>query len=139
MIFYCLLMNLIRHYRRYGQCITVTTPARDMLVQYGFRLPSAYDNRPLKFEEFESKMGSTVFVSATPAEYETTHSDCIVEQMIRPTGLLEPEIDIRPVEGQIEDILGELQEQKKRGDKSLIMTLTKRMAEDRQNFLQRKE
>src|SRR5574344_53222 len=108
---------------------------KDMLVQYGFRLPSAYDNRPLKFEEFESKMGSTVFVSATPAEYETTHSDCIVEQMIRPTGLLEPEIDIRPVEGQIEDILGELQEQKKRGDKSLIMTLTKRMAEDLTEFL----
>ncbi len=108
---------------------------KDMLVQYGFRLPSAYDNRPLKFEEFESKMGSTVFVSATPAEYETTHSDCIIEQMIRPTGLLEPEIDIRPVEGQIEDILGELQEQKKRGDKSLIMTLTKRMAEDLTEFL----
>ena len=97
---------------------------KEMLVDYGFRLPSAFDNRPLKFDEFEQRMGQTVFVSATP-----------VEQMIRPTGLLEPEIFVRPVEGQIEDILAELQEQKKRGDKSLIMTLTKRMAEDLTDFL----
>lgn len=110
---------------------------KEMLVQYGFRLPSAFDNRPLKFAEFEQRMGQTVFVSATPADYEKEHSEQIVEQMIRPTGLLEPEIFIRPVEGQIEDILAELKEQKKTGDKSLIMTLTKRMAEDLTEFLKK--
>ncbi len=108
---------------------------KEMLIDYGFRLPSAFDNRPLKFEEFEQRMGQTIFVSATPAEYEKEKSVQTVEQMIRPTGLLEPEIFVRPVEGQIEDILAELQEQKKRGDKSLIMTLTKRMAEDLTDFL----
>ena len=108
---------------------------KEMLIDYGFRLPSAFDNRPLKFDEFEQRMGQTVFVSATPAEYESDKSKQTVEQMIRPTGLLEPEIFVRPVEGQIEDILAELQEQKKRGDKSLIMTLTKRMAEDLTDFL----
>ena len=110
---------------------------KEMLVQYGFRLPSAFDNRPLKFNEFEQRMGQTVFVSATPADYEKEHSEQIVEQMIRPTGLLEPEIFIRPVEGQIEDILAMLKEQKKTGDKSLIMTLTKRMAEDLTDFLKK--
>ena len=110
---------------------------KEMLVQYGFRLPSAFDNRPLKFDEFEQRMGQTVFVSATPADYEKDHSEQIVEQVIRPTGLLEPEIFIRPVEGQIEDILGMLKEQKKTGDKSLIMTLTKRMAEDLTEFLKK--
>ena len=109
---------------------------KDMLVQYGFRLPSAYDNRPLKFEEFEKKMGKTIFVSATPAEYEKEHSTQIVEQIIRPTGLLEPEIHIHPVEGQIEDIIERLRENIKKGDKSLIMTLTKKMAEDLTGFLQ---
>ena len=93
---------------------------KEMLVQYGFRLPSAFDNRPLKFDEFEQRMGQTVFVSATPADYEKDHSEQIVEQVIRPTGLLEPEIFIRPVEGQIEDIL-----------------LTKRMAEDLTEFLKK--
>ena len=109
---------------------------KDMLVQYGFRLPSAYDNRPLKFEEFERKMGKTIFVSATPADYEKEHSTQIVEQIIRPTGLLEPEIYIHPVEGQIEDIIERLRENIKKGDKSLIMTLTKKMAEDLTGFLQ---
>ncbi len=108
---------------------------KDMLVNYGFRLPSAYDNRPLRFEEFEKKMGQTIFVSATPAKYEAEHSTQTVEQVIRPTGLLEPEISIRPVEGQIEDILHELSENNKRGEKSLIMTLTKKMAEDLTDFL----
>lgn len=108
---------------------------KNMLVDYGFRLPSAYDNRPLKFDEFEQRMGQTIFVSATPADYEQSHSDSVVEQVIRPTGLLEPEIFIRPVEGQIEDILHELAENKKRGEKSLIMTLTKKMAEDLTEFL----
>ena len=110
---------------------------KEMLVQYGFRLPSAFDNRPLKFAEFEQRMGQTIFVSATPADYEKEHSEQVVEQMIRPTGLLEPEIFIRPVEGQIEDILAMLKEQKKTGDKSLIMTLTKRMAEDLTDFLKK--
>ena len=108
---------------------------KEMLVQYGFRLPSAFDNRPLKFEEFEERMGQTIFVSATPAEYELERSDKVVEQVIRPTGLLDPEIFIRPVEGQIEDILAELAENKKRGEKSLIMTLTKKMSEDLTEFL----
>ncbi len=108
---------------------------KNMLVDYGFRLPSAYDNRPLKFNEFEQRMGQTIYVSATPADYEQEHSDRVIEQVIRPTGLLEPEIFIRPVEGQIEDILAELAENKKRGEKSLIMTLTKKMAEDLTEFL----
>lgn len=108
---------------------------KNMLVDYGFRLPSAYDNRPLKFEEFETRMGNTIFVSATPADYEKKHSEAVVEQVIRPTGLLEPTISIRPVEGQIEDILSELRENIKRGEKSLIMTLTKKMAEDLTDFL----
>ncbi len=108
---------------------------KNMLVDYGFRLPSAYDNRPLRFEEFEERMGRTIFVSATPADYEKKHSEAVVEQVIRPTGLLEPEISIRPVEGQIEDILHNLKENIKRGEKSLIMTLTKKMAEDMTDFL----
>lgn len=109
---------------------------KDMLVNYGFRLPSAYDNRPLKFDEFEKRMGKTIFVSATPADYEIKHSTQVVEQIIRPTGLLEPEIHICPVEGQIEDILQRLKENIAKGDKSLIMTLTKKMAEDLTGFLQ---
>ncbi|MCR4689641.1 MAG: excinuclease ABC subunit UvrB [Saccharofermentans sp.] len=110
---------------------------KEMLVDYGFRLPSAFDNRPLKFDEFETRMGQTVFVSATPAQYEKDRSEQVVEQMIRPTGLLEPEIFIRPVEGQIEDILAELKAQISKGDKSLIMTLTKRMSEDLTAFLEK--
>ncbi len=110
---------------------------KEMLVDYGFRLPSAFDNRPLKFDEFEQRMGQTIFVSATPAAYEKEKSSQVVEQMIRPTGLLEPEIFIRPVEGQIEDILAELKSQKAKGEKSLIMTLTKRMSEDLTDFLEK--
>lgn len=112
---------------------------KDMLVEYGFRLPSARDNRPLRFEEFEPRMGFTVFVSATPADYEKDHSDKIVEQVIRPTGLLEPQIYIRPVEGQIEDIIHEIRENISRGEKSLIMTLTKKMAEDLTDFLAKED
>lgn len=108
---------------------------KDMLVQYGFRLPSAYDNRPLKFEEFEQRMGQTVFVSATPADYEKEHSVQTVEQVIRPTGLLEPQISIRPVEGQIEEMIHEIRENNKTGEKTLIMTLTKKMSEDLTDFL----
>lgn len=112
---------------------------KNMLVDYGFRLPSAYDNRPLKFDEFEVRMGNTIFVSATPAQYEYDHSQAVVEQIIRPTGLLEPEIYIHPVEGQIEDILSRVRENVNKGDKSLILTLTKKMAEDLTIFLKNEQ
>ena len=109
------------------------------LVDYGFRLPSAFDNRPLKFEEFEKKMGQTIFVSATPSKYEAEHSGQTVEQIIRPTGLLDPEISIRPVEGQMEDILTEIRETVKKGERALILTLTKKMSEDLTGFLKQEE
>ena len=109
------------------------------LVDYGFRLPSAFDNRPLKFEEFEKKMGQTIFVSATPSKYEAEHSEKTVEQIIRPTGLLDPEIAIRPVEGQMEDILTEIRETVKKGERALILTLTKKMSEDLTGFLKQEE
>ena len=100
------------------------------LVDYGFRLPSAYDNRPLRFEEFEEKIGQTVFVSATPGEYERTHSSSVAEQIIRPTGLCDPEVEVRDVGTQIDDVLGEIRERAKRDERSLVMTLTTKMAED---------
>jgi len=103
---------------------------KNTLVDYGFRLPSAYDNRPLKFEEFEKKISQVVFVSATPATYEIDHSEEIAEQIIRPTGLLDPEIIIRPIKGQIDDLYGEINKVKENGFRTLITTLTKRMAED---------
>ncbi len=105
------------------------------LVDYGFRLPSAFDNRPLKFEEFESKLNQTVFVSATPAEYERQHSGQIVEQVIRPTGLLDPKVIVKPVEGQIEDLLSEINVRTERGERVLVTTLTKKMAEDLTDYL----
>ncbi len=100
------------------------------LVDYGFRLPSAFDNRPLRFEEFESKLNQVVFVSATPSEYERTHSTSVAEQIIRPTGLVDPEVDVRPVETQIDDVLGEIRIRAARGERSLVCTLTTKMAED---------
>ena len=100
------------------------------LVEYGFRLPSAFDNRPLKFEEFESKVGQTIFVSATPGPYEREHSSRVAEQVIRPTGLLDPVIMVRPVEGQIENLLGEILQRIDRGERALVTTLTVKMAED---------
>lgn len=112
---------------------------KDMLVNYGYRLPSAYDNRPLKFEEFEKKHGRTIYVSATPADYEKKHSERIVEQIIRPTGLLEPEIIMHPIEGQIDDVLERLKENTAKGNRSLIMTLTKKMAEDLTDFLKKED
>ncbi len=105
------------------------------LVEYGFRLPSAYDNRPLRFEEFESKMGQTVFVSATPGAYEREHSTSVVEQIIRPTGLIDPEITVRPIEGQVDDLLGEIRKAVSSGGKVLVTTLTKKMAEDLTDYL----
>lgn len=100
------------------------------LIDYGFRLPSAYDNRPLKFEEFEKKLNQVIFVSATPAQYELDHSTNIAEQVIRPTGLLDPEIQIKPVDGQVDDLFGEINRTVEKGFRILVTTLTKKMAED---------
>jgi len=108
---------------------------KSSLVDYGFRLPSAFDNRPLRFEEFEERMGQALFVSATPSSYESSHSKQVVEQIIRPTGLVDPEVYIRPVEGQIDDILPEIRTNTQNGERSLVLTLTKKMAEDLTSFL----
>ena len=99
-------------------------------MRYGFRLPSALDNRPLTFTEFEERIHQVIYVSATPAEYETTRSGQIAEQVIRPTGLLDPEVEIRPVEGQVDDLIGEIRLREERGERVLVTTLTKKMAED---------
>ena len=106
------------------------------LVEYGFRLPSAFDNRPLRFEEFEKKVHQKIFVSATPGEYERQHSSRVAEQVIRPTGLLDPLILVRPVEGQIEDLLGEIRLRIDRGERALVTTLTVKMAEDLTDYLE---
>ncbi len=106
------------------------------LVEYGFRLPSAFDNRPLKFEEFEAKIHQKIFVSATPGEYERQHSSRVAEQVIRPTGLLDPLVMVRPVEGQIEDLLGEIRTRIDRGERALVTTLTVKMAEDLTDYLE---
>ena len=103
---------------------------KSTLVNYGFRLPSALDNRPLNFEEFESKINQMMFVSATPSDYERDHELLRAEQIIRPTGLLDPEISVRPVEGQIDDLISEVNKETSAHHKVLITTLTKRMAED---------
>ena len=105
------------------------------LIDYGFRLPSAYDNRPLNFQEFESKINQVIMVSATPAQYEKDHSSQVVEQIIRPTGLLDPEIEVRPVETQVDDLLGEIRTRVERGERVLVTTLTKKMAEDLTEYL----
>ncbi len=109
---------------------------KDSLVEYGFRLPSAYDNRPLTFEEFESRIGQTIFVSATPAAYEREHSDQIVEQVIRPTGLLDPEIQVVETKGQIDHLLSEIHLRTEKKQRVLVTTLTKRMAESLTDFLE---
>ena len=108
---------------------------KDTLVEFGFRLPCAYDNRPLKFSEFEKKINQVVFVSATPAEYELEHSKEVAEQIIRPTGLLDPNIIIKPVKGQIDDLYEEIKETTSKGFRTLVTTLTKRMAEDLTKYL----
>ena len=109
---------------------------KDSLVNYGFRLPSAYDNRPLKFEEFEQRVNQVVFVSATPADYEKEHSqDRVVEQIIRPTGLLDPKIEVKPTENQIDDLMEQIDIQVEKGDRVLVTTLTKKMAEDLTAYL----
>lgn len=108
---------------------------KQTLVDYGFRLPSALDNRPLNFEEFESKIDQMLFVSATPSVYEEQHELLRTEQIIRPTGLLDPEISVRPVEGQIDDLIGEVNKEVAKGNKILVTTLTKRMAEDLTDYM----
>ena len=108
---------------------------KDTLVEYGFRLPCAYDNRPLKFTEFEEKINQIIFVSATPAQYELDHSTNIAEQIIRPTGLLDPVVEIRPVTGQIDDLYAEILKTTERGFRTLVTTLTKRMSEDLTKYL----
>ena len=108
---------------------------KSSLIEYGFRLPSAFDNRPLQFSEFEGRMGQTVFVSATPAAYEERQSVQTVEQIIRPTGLTDPEIFVRPVDGQMDDMISEIRENAKRGERTLVLTLTKKMSEDLTAFL----
>ena len=109
------------------------------LIEYGFRLPSAFDNRPLFFEEFEEKIGQVIYVSATPAEYEKEQSSSYVEQLIRPTGLIDPRIDVRPVEGQVDDLISEIRKTTDRGEKVLVTTLTKKMAEDLTEYLKTHE
>ena len=109
---------------------------KESLIEYGFRLPSAYDNRPLKFSEFEEKINQLVFVSATPADYEKEHSkENVVEQIIRPTGLLDPKIEVKPTENQIDDLIEQIQSQLEKGDRTLVTTLTKKMAEDLTAYL----
>ena len=105
------------------------------LVDYGFRLPCAFDNRPLKFEEFQKRLNQVIYVSATPGDYERERSGQIVEQVIRPTGLLDPKIEVRPVEGQIDDLIGEINTRTQRGERVLVTTLTKKMAEDLTAYL----
>ena len=109
---------------------------KDSLVKYGFRLPSAYDNRPLTFKEFEERINQVVFVSATPAEYEKEHSkENVVEQIIRPTGLLDPKIEVKPIENQIDDLIEQIRERTERNERVLVTTLTKKMAEDLTDYL----
>jgi excinuclease ABC subunit B len=108
---------------------------KENLVEYGFRLPSALDNRPLKFEEFERLAPQTIYVSATPGPYELAHSDAVAEQVVRPTGLVDPQVEIRPARTQVDDVLGEIRVRVEAGDRVLITTLTKRMAEDLTDFL----
>ena len=107
---------------------------KDSLVKYGFRLPCAYDNRPLKFEEFEERIGQAVFVSATPGPYERERADQVVEQVIRPTGLLDPRVEVRPVTGQIDDLMDEIRTRAAKNERVLVTTLTKKMAEDLTEF-----
>jgi excinuclease ABC subunit B len=108
---------------------------KETLVEYGFRLPSAMDNRPLKFDEFEQVMGSTIYTSATPSTYEMEHAEQVVEQIIRPTGLVDPEVIVRPVKGQVDDLVGEIKQRVERGERILVTTLTKRMSEDLTKYM----
>jgi excinuclease ABC subunit B len=112
---------------------------KEALVEYGFRLPSAFDNRPLSFDEFSERAGQTIYVSATPAAYELEQSKQVVEQIIRPTGLVDPQVYVRPVENQIEDLMAAIRETTGRGERTLVLTLTKRMAEDLADFFKEED
>ena len=109
---------------------------KSTLVEYGFRLPSALDNRPLQFEEFEKRMGTPIYTSATPGPYELGKVETVIDQVIRPTGLIDPEIEIRPIDGQVDDLMGEIYQRSERGERVLVTTLTKRMAEDLSTYLE---
>jgi excinuclease ABC subunit B len=109
---------------------------KSVLVDYGFRLPSAMDNRPLKFEEFEKRFTQAIYVSATPGPYELKHSAVVAEQVIRPTGLVDPQVEVKPVKGQVDDLIAQIRERTSRGERALVTTLTKRMAEDLTEYLQ---
>lgn len=109
---------------------------KEVLVEYGFRLPSAVDNRPLTFDEFENRLGTIIYTSATPADYEMRRAAQVVEQIIRPTGLVDPEVEVRPIEGQVDDLIGEISKRVSAGERVLVTTLTKRMAEDLTEYLQ---
>jgi excinuclease ABC subunit B len=109
---------------------------KETLVEYGFRLPSALDNRPLRFDEFSARSPQTIYVSATPSQYELTHSDQIAEQVVRPTGLLDPEVEVRPASTQVDDLLSEITKRVQEGERVLVTTLTKRMAEDLTDYLE---
>ena len=109
---------------------------KESLVNYGFRLPSAFDNRPLNFEEFQQRIHQAIYVSATPAEFELSRAGQVAEQVIRPTGLLDPEVTVRPIDGQIDDLIGEINGVVARGERVLVTTLTKKMAEDLTTYLQ---
>ncbi len=109
---------------------------KETLVEYGFRMPSALDNRPLKFDEFEQVMGSTIYTSATPGPYEMGKADQVVEQIIRPTGLVDPQVEVRSTKGQVDDLIGEIRQRVERGERVLVTTLTKRMSEDLSEYLQ---
>ncbi len=109
---------------------------KETLVEFGFRLPSALDNRPLKFEEFEKVMGNTIYTSATPGPYEMQHAERVVEQVIRPTGLVDPEVEVRPTKGQVDNLVGEIRIRVERGERILVTTLTKRMAEDLAQYIE---
>ena len=109
------------------------------LVDFGFRLPSAYDNRPLRFEEFESKLNQVIYVSATPNDFEKDQSTQVVEQIIRPTGLLDPEVEVRPIDGQVDDLMGEIRARATKGERVLVTTLTKKMAEDLTEYFARND
>lgn len=108
---------------------------KETLVQYGFRLPSALDNRPLRFEEFEARSPQTIYISATPGSYEQENSDNVAEQVVRPTGLVDPEVEIRPVRSQVDDLMSEIRQVTRENGRVLVTTLTKRMAEDLTDYL----
>ena len=112
------------------------TARKKNLVEFGFRLPSAFDNRPLFFEEFEEKIGQTVFVSATPGDFEIENSSAVVEQLIRPTGLVDPEVVVRPIQGQVDDLIGEIRIRAEKNERVLVTTLTRKMAEDLTEYLE---